>query len=128
MAGELQLRIKFRYEKGNQVVDPFDPGDYYKEVTVSGDTAICSRALVQITTEETLSIPADMATVGYVVFLYDDTDADAYVEIGTTTGVYGIKISMARPIAILPWNGTTIYWKATDATATAAVLYALIEQ
>lgn len=128
MAGELQLRINFRYEKGNQVIDPFDPGNYYKDVTVTGDTAICSRALVQITTEETLSIPADMATVGYILFLYDDTDTDAYVEIGTTTGVYDIKISATRPIAVLPWNGTTVYWKATDATATVGVIYAIIEQ
>jgi len=118
IARELELRI---------IVDPFAPGDYYKEITVSGDEAAYGRALVQITTEETLTIPTDIATVGYVLFLYDDTDSDGYVEIGTATGAYDIKISLARPIAVLPWNGTTIYWKATDVTATAAVIWAVIE-
>lgn len=126
MAGELQLRIKFRYEKGNQIIDLFDPGDYYKEVTVAGDAAVSGRVLVG-TSEETLSIPTDIGTVGYVLFLYDDADTDGYVEIGTTTTVYDIKISRDRPIAVLPWNGSTIYWKSTDVTTAAAVLYVIIE-
>lgn len=79
------------------------------------------------TTEETLTIPADIATVGYVLFLYDDSDTDGYVEIGKSTAVYTIKISQSRPIAILPWDGTTIYWKSTDVVTSAAVIYAIIE-
>ena len=77
--------------------------------------------------DETLCISTDIGSVVYVLFLYDDADTDGYVEIGTATGAYDIRVSRDRPIAVLPWNGATIYWKSTDVTTTAAVLYVIIE-
>lgn len=107
------------------VVDPFAPGDYYKEITVSGDEAVGPHRVVIPTAEGTLTIPTDIGTVGYVLFLLDGTDADDYIEIGSATGAYDIKLTLARPIAVFPWNGTTIYWKATDATV--PLIYCIIE-
>ncbi len=91
------------------------------EVDVSGDAFNHDIQSVG-TSEEQLAQGADLGTPGYI-FL-KNLDATNYVEIGSTTGVYDIKIK-AGEIALYRHNSATIYAKANSAAC--LVEYFLIE-
>jgi len=64
------------------------------------------------TTEETLELPSDMSSAGFLLIKnLDDTN---YVDIGVTTGVYTVRIK-AGEIALFRPTSTTIYAKADTA-------------
>lgn len=117
MADELTLVVALTFSKGgaeNQRSESI-------QVDVTGDSF--THEIQEVgTTEEELAQGADLGTPGYLfVKNLDDTN---YVEIGSTTGVYDIKLKTGE-IALYRHNSGTIYAKAN--TAACKVEYWLIE-
>ena len=117
MANELKLLVSLRFSKGGAKVNISDNDS----ITVTGDAF--EDAVQEVgTTEEALAQGADVGTPGYL--FVKNLDATNYVEIGSTTGVYDIKL-LAGEFAIYRHNSATIYAKAN--TAACLVHYCLIE-
>ncbi len=117
MSGELSLSAKLIFDKSSaqtrtsRGISVDVAGDAYtKEVQSVG------------TSEETLAQGADLGTPGYVFIT--NLDGTNYVEIGSTTGVYDIKL-LAGEFAVYRHNSATIYAKAN--TAACLVEYTIIE-
>ncbi len=92
------------------------------QVTISGDSF--EHAIQSVgTTEEALAQGADLGTPGYIFI--KNLDSTNYVEIGSTTGVYDIKVK-AGEVALYRHNSATIYAKAN--TAACLVEYLLFEE
>lgn len=91
------------------------------QVDVTGD-AFSHQVQEVGTTEEELAQGADLGTPGYM-FL-KNLDSTNYVEVGSTTGVYDIKMK-AKEIALYRHNSATVYAKAN--TSACKVEYLLIE-
>lgn len=117
MANELTLRVSLSFSKSNAEVKRS------KGITVdvTGD-AFTHEVQSVGTSEEELAQGADLGTLGYVLIL--NLDSTNYVEVGSTTGVYDIKIQ-AGEFACYRHNSATVYAKAN----TSAVLceYIIIE-
>lgn len=107
MADELTVSINFAFLKaGSQSIGQ----SLNKAVTVAG---VYTASAVQAigTSDETLTFPADLATVGYVLFQnLDDTNL---IEIGNDGSNYPIRLKPGE-IAVLRFNGT-IHAKADSA-------------
>ena len=117
MADELRIGVVMSFEKGGAKAHRAE----HIEVDVTGDAFNHDVQAVGIT-EEQLAQGADLGTPGYV--LLKNLDATNYVEVGSTTGVYDIKL-LAGEVAIYRHNSATIYAKAN--TAICNVEYFLIE-
>jgi hypothetical protein len=90
-------------------------------VTVTGDAF--THAVQEVgTVEEELVQGADLGTPGYVYII--NLDSTNYVEIGSTTGVYQIKLK-AGEFALFRHNSSTIYAKAN--TGACNVEYLIVE-
>jgi len=117
MSNELSVTAKVNFSKGGAKVTRAIT-DF---VDVSGD-AFTHEVQEVGTSEEQLAQGADLGTPGYVLAInLDDTN---YVEIGSTTGVYDIKLK-AGEIALWRHNSATIYAKAN--TAAVNVEYLIVE-
>lgn len=94
---------------------------YHATLDVSGD---CITYGVQEvgTSEEEITQGADLGTPGYLIL--KNLDGTNYIEVGSTTGVYDIKL-LAGEIALYRHNSATIYAKAD--TAACDLEYTLIE-
>ncbi len=117
MAGELSLRVSLSFDKSDAEVKR----SIGMSIDVAGDAFI--HAVQSIgTSEEELAQGADIGTPGIVFAI--NLDATNYVEIGSTTGVYGIKLLAGEGY---PWrhNSSTIYAKAN--TSACLVEYIIIE-
>lgn len=117
MADELTLVVALTFSKGgaeNQRSESI-------QVDVTGD-AFTHEIQEVGTTEEELAQGADLGTPGYLFI--KNLDSTNYVEVGSTTGVYDIKLK-AGEIALYRHNSATIYAKAD--TAACKVEYWLIE-
>ena len=90
-------------------------------ITQTGDTFTWEIQSVG-TSEEELAQGAELGTPGIMVV--HNLDATNYVEIGSTTGVYDIKL-LAGEFAIYRHNSATVYAKAN--TAACLVEYLLFE-
>ena len=117
MANELSLRATLVFSKGGAKVNRSES----ISVTVTGD-AFSHDVQSVGTTEEELAQGAELGTPGYVL-LYN-LDSTNYVEVGSTTGVYDIKLK-AGEIALYRHNSATLYAKAN--TAACLVEYVIIE-
>lgn len=117
MAGELSLRVSLSFDKSSAQVRRSSG----ISVDVAGD-AFTHEVQSVGTSEEELAQGADLGTPGYVLIL--NLDSTNYVEVGSTTGVYDIKI-LAGEFACYRHNSATIYAKSN----TSAVLceYIIIE-
>jgi len=117
MSDELRLGVVLSFSKGNASLKKAD----HIEVDVTGDAY--ESAVQEIgTSEEQVAQGADLGTPGYVYV--KNMDATNYVEIGSTTGVYDIKL-LAGEIALWHHNSATIYAKAN--TAAVKIEYSIIE-
>jgi hypothetical protein len=74
------------------------------------------------TSEEELAQGADLGTPGYI-FL-KNLDSTNYVEVGSTTGVYNLKL-LAGEVAIYRHNSATVFAKANSSAC--LVEYLLVE-
>jgi len=118
MANELSLIVNLSFSKGGAKVTK----QVSKQITVTGD-AFTHGVQAIGTTEEEIAQGADLGTPGYMLIInLDDTN---YVEIGSTTGVYDIKLK-AGEFALYRHNSATVYAKAN--TAACNVEYCLIEE
>ena len=117
MANELSLRATLSFSKGGAIVNRSES----ISVTVTGDAFNHDVQSVG-TTEEELAQGADLGTPGYVLII--NLDSTNYVEVGSTTGVYDIKLK-AGELSLHRHNSATIYAKAN--TAACLVEYIIIE-
>ncbi len=104
MSNELSLTVGLVYDK-NGVAFSKSEGI---QVTVDGDSFVEGNLSIG-TSEEELTQLADLGTPGYV--LLKNLDATNYIEVGSTTGVYDIKLK-AGEIALYRHNSATLYAKA----------------
>lgn len=117
MANELNVSISLSFSKGGAKINK----SYSDAVTVTGD-AFVSGILEVGTSEETLTQLNELGTPGFL--LLKNLDSTNYIEFGSTTGVYDIKLK-AGEIAIFRHNSATAYAKAN--TAACLVEYTMIE-
>ena len=117
MANELSIRVSLSFEKSSAQVRRSDG----ISVDVAGD-AFTHEVQSVGTSEEALAQGADLGTPGYVWI--KNLDGTNYVEVGSTTGVYDIKL-LAGQIALWPHNSATVYAKAN--TSACLVEYIIIE-
>ena len=117
MSNELKIVAAMNFSKGGAKCNCAES----ISVTVTGD-AFTSGVQAVGTTEEELAQGADLGTPGYVFI--KNLDTTNYVEIGSTTGVYDLKLK-AGEIALYRHNSATIYAKAN--TAACNVKYFLSE-
>ena len=117
MSDELRLGVVLSFSKGGAGI----PKSYHIEVDVAGD-AYESAVQKVGTDEEQIAQGADLDIPGYV--LAKNLDITNYVEIGSTTGVYDIKL-LAGEIALWHHNSATIYARANAASCN--VEYTIIE-
>jgi len=117
MANELTVSVRLTFSKGGAKVSR----TLTDSITVTGDTFTHEVQSVG-TTEEELAQGADLGTPGYMLII--NLDATNYVEVGSTTGVYDIKLK-AGEICLYRHNSATVYAMAN--TAACLVEYILIE-
>jgi hypothetical protein len=99
MANELSLSFTLSFNKANcQRVTQ----SLASTVTVSGTYVASSTQLIG-TSDETLTFPSDLATVGYCLF--QNLDPTNFILIGNDGAVYPIKL-LAGEIALLRFTGT----------------------
>ena len=115
MADEITIRASLRVDNGNFYYT-FDPGALtFDQATAGGGNP----GSVDIgTVEETISL-GDISTNGWCIAR--NLDAANYVEIGFSTGVYGIRLEAGEVMLFRLNPGATIYAKANTATCKVAV-------
>jgi hypothetical protein len=117
MANELTISARISFNKGGAIVKRSENIN----VTVTGDAF--SHEVQEVgTSEEALVQGSELGTPGYMFI--KNLNATNYVEIGSTTGVYDIKL-LAGEIALYRHNSATVYAKAN--TGACNVEYLLIE-
>lgn len=117
MANELSLIVNLDFSKGGAEVSK----QYSKKVTITGDAFTNGIQAIGVAEEE-IAQGIDLGTPGYM--LIKNLDTTNYVEVGSTTGVYDIKLK-ALEFALYRHNSGTVYAKAD--TDTCNVEYCLIE-
>ncbi len=117
MANELNIIAGLTFNKGGGNVSRRES----LSITVSGDSF--SHEIQSIgTVEEAVVQGNELGTPGYVML--KNLDSTNYIEIGSTTGVYDIKLK-AGEVAIYRHNSATIYAKAN--TSACLLEYIIIE-
>lgn len=117
MADELSLSFTLAFSKAaSQTVTQSLSG----LVTVSGTYTAGGTQLIG-TADETLTFPADLATVGYCLF--QNLDATNYIEIGNDGSNYPVRL-LAGEKAMFRFNGT-IHAKAN--TGACKLAFTIIE-
>ena len=117
MAKEISIGVTISFQKGGAQVSRSEA----ITVDVTGDAF--SHEVQEVgTSEEQLAQGADLGTPGYIFI--KNLDATNYVEIGSTTGVYDIKLK-AGEVCLYRHNSATVYAKAN--TGACNVEYLLIE-
>lgn len=117
MANELTISARLSFSKGGASVRRAEN----ISVTVTGDAF--SHEVQEVgTSEEALVQGSELGTPGYLFI--KNMNATNYVEVGSTTGVYDIKL-LAGEIALYRHNSATVYAKSN--TGACLVEYLLIE-
>jgi len=117
VANELSLIVNFDFSKGGAEVSK----QLSKKITVAGDAFTHGIQEIGLVEEE-IAQGVELGTPGYL--LIKNLDTTNYVEIGSTTGVYDIKLK-ALEFALYRHNSGTVY--ALADTAACLVEYCLIE-
>jgi hypothetical protein len=117
MAGELLISANLYFKKSGATVSRA----IRKAVTVTGD-AYTHDVQTIAETETVVAQGADTGTPGYILII--NLAAANYVKVGSTTGVYDIRIN-AGEFALYRHNSATIYAIAVGGTA--LIEYCLIE-
>ena len=118
MANEITLTTYFQYAvSGRTYVDQRIVAQAFDQ-TAPG---MCDNIVTVATTEQTLDV-GGISTAGYALFI--NLDAANFVQIGTATGVYALKLKKGQ-FAVVPLAAKTLYAKAD--TATVKVAYWILE-
>lgn len=115
MANEITINLSMQVAKGNFSTS-FAPGALQFDQTAIG----AHMPIVDVgTTEETLSL-GDVSTEGWIVMR--NLDSSNYIQLGFSTGVYGIRME-AGEVACFRMNpGLTIYAKANTSACKLQVI------
>ncbi len=109
MANEINLNVSLTVRNGS-LSDKFEPGPISISQAAIGGPYPGYQTIG--TTEETIPT-SEITTLGWAVFR--NLDSTNYIELGFSTGVYGVRLK-AGEIATFRLNpGTTIYAKANTA-------------
>ncbi len=107
MANEIQINATLRYANsptsasiGTSFFDDQTGNKYMAGVQTIG------------TSDEPL-LKGDVGTIGYLAFR--NLDPTNYVELGSTTTVYSIKVPAGKGL-VVPWDHTNVYCKANTAS------------
>jgi len=107
MADEISISVRLSVDKGGardrrseSVTD-----DMTDEAFVHGTQTIT-------TSESELAQPTGLGTPGYLFIKCATTTSGYYVELGTTTGVYTVRVKAGK-VALYYHTGATIYIKST---------------
>ncbi len=117
MASELTVSVSVNFSKGGITLAK----SHNITTDVAGD-AFTYQVQSIGTVEESIEQGADVGTPGYIMI--KNTDSTNYIEVGSTTGVYDIRIN-AGEVALYRHNSATIYAKAN--TGACLIEYVLIE-
>lgn len=117
MSNELTVTMSIRFSKGGAKYQK----TFTDTIDVTGD-AFTSGVQAIGTSEEEVAQGADLGTPGWVWI--KNLDSTNYVEIGSTTGVYDIKL-LAGEGCLYRHNSATVYAKAN--TAACNIEYVIIE-
>lgn len=117
MANELNVSASINFLKNDgSVADTIA-----KSLDVTGDSYV--KGIQEVgTSEEELAQLADLGTPGWC--LMTNLDSANFVEVGTVTTEYGIKLK-AGEFALFRMNGTSLFAKAN--TAACLVQYLIVE-
>src|SRR4030043_2329297 len=107
MANELRISASANFSKGGAKFDR----SIAKSITITGDAFTHSVQSIG-TSEEELAQGAALGTPGVVLII--NLDATNYVEVGSTTGVYDVRLRAGEP-ALYRHNSATVYAKANTA-------------
>lgn len=119
MANEISHTLRLQLTN-SPLRDDNDPGRVQVTQTALG---MSSQVLTIGTSEETVSL-GDISTPGWCYLV--NCDSTNYVEVGFSTGVYGIRLKAGEPAHCFRLNsGVTIYAKAN--TAACKVLFKVYE-
>ena len=111
MANELTISTAIGYSKSNDTVNK----SHSKQITVAG--SVRASGVQSIATSETALDLGGVTAVG-IVFL-QNLDPTNYVEVGTTTAVYAVKIKAGEAF-VFRSDGNTVYCKASTAAVKVA--------
>jgi hypothetical protein len=119
MANEITVTIRFDVTNGN-----YSPGTINASNLQFDQAAVGAAGELQNigTTEETLSV-GDLTTYGWLYLR--NVDATNYVQVGFSTGVYGIRLEPGEPAIFRTEPAATVYLKAN--TAACDVQYRWLE-
>ena len=117
MSDELRIGIVLSFSKGGAKINRSE----HFEVDVTGD-AFTHEVQSVGTDEEELPQGANLGTPGYIFI--KNMDSTNYVEFGSTTGVYDLKLQ-AGESSVYRHNSATLYGKANSAAC--LVEYIIIE-
>lgn len=115
MANELYFKIQGRYTPANANTTPTSIGIAEKYITQTGVDHQAGTQSIG-TSEETLAWSSDIGDEGYLFIR--NTDATNFVQIGFSTGVYGIRLKAGEFALIRLEPAATIYIKADTAAVT----------
>lgn len=117
MANEITVNASLSFSKDGSRAS-FSPGAV--SVTMTG-SQYCGKTQTVGTSEENLD-KGDISTIGLV--MVRNLDNTNYVELGSSTGVYSVKL-LPDELNVFRWDGTNIIAKAN--TANCIVEYLMLE-
>lgn len=118
MANEITVTSTLKYAKGTASTQL--TGSY--KASQTGDKYQAGIQSVGTSPEETVQ-KGDIGTIGYAMF--KNLDSTNYIQLGTSSGSYSIKLKAGESTGVVPMSATNVYALAN----TAAVLleYLMIE-
>lgn len=115
MANELYFKVQGRYSPANSRTIPVAIGVEEKEITQTGVDHQAGTQSIG-TTEETVGWSSDIGDEGYM--FVKNLDATNFVQIGFSTGVYGMRLYPGEFALFRLEPGATFYAKADTAAIT----------
>lgn len=122
MANELYFKLQGRYAPANTLTIPTSIGVEEKFITQTGVDHQAGTLSIG-TVEETVSWSTDIGDEGYI-FL-KNLDTTNFVQLGFSTGVYGMKLKAGEIALFRLEPGVTLYAKAD--TAAVSLQYIVYE-
>lgn len=122
MANEIYFKLQGRYTPANSNTNPTAIGVVEKYINQTGVDHQAGTQSIG-TTEESVSWSSDIGDEGYLFIR--NLDTTNYVQLGFSTGVYGIRLKAGEFALIRLEPGATLYAKAN--TATVNIQYVLYE-
>ena len=118
MADEITVYTSLKCTNGNLIFNESTPQLTFDQAVVGGPIP----GMKEIGTSEETEAFSELTTLGWVTMR--NLDPTNYVEVGFSTGVYGIRLEPGEPATFRLNPGTTLYLRANTA-ACRVNIYAL---